>query len=105
MGDDAVNLHRRDGLPCVAVTGALDYRSVDRLDDAYLEQLRTEGEIVVDLSALTFMDSTGLSLLLRLRHVAGSVRLVGTPDFAASLLRVTGVESLFVGERPTPADV
>lgn len=96
-----MEFERREGTPFVLVTGALDYRSVDPLDDAVLETLRTDGEIVVDLSKLTFLDSSGLSLLLRLRHLSGSVRLVGTPGFATSVLRTTAVETLF--DRADPA--
>jgi anti-sigma B factor antagonist len=51
--------------------GELDLATVGRLDRA-LGELRGDGvrRVVVDLRGLTFMDSTGLSLLLRWGHDA-----------------------------------
>jgi anti-sigma B factor antagonist len=49
----------------VAVAGEIDLSTADQLDAAIREAEETETErIVVDLSALSFIDSTGLSVLL-----------------------------------------
>jgi anti-sigma B factor antagonist len=49
----------------VAVAGELDLSTVDQLDAAIREAEKTEvNRIVVDLSALSFVDSTGLGVLL-----------------------------------------
>jgi len=49
----------------VAVAGEIDLSTADQLDAAIREAEKTEtNRIVVDLSALYFVDSTGLSVLL-----------------------------------------
>jgi anti-sigma B factor antagonist len=49
----------------VAVAGEIDLSTADQLDAAIREAEKTEiNRIVVDLSALFFVDSTGLSVLL-----------------------------------------
>jgi anti-sigma B factor antagonist len=60
-----VDVHRADGVARIRPVGELDLATVDDLD-ACLRELTDGGtaRIVVDLAALTFMDSTGLRLLL-----------------------------------------
>jgi anti-sigma B factor antagonist len=49
----------------VAVAGEIDLSTADQLDAAIREAEETEiNRIVVDLSALSFVDSTGLAVLL-----------------------------------------
>ena len=49
----------------VAVAGEIDLSTADQLDAAIRDAEKTEtNRIVVDLSALYFIDSTGLSVLL-----------------------------------------
>lgn len=49
----------------VAVAGEIDLSTADQLDAAIREAEKTEtNRIVVDLSDLSFVDSTGLSVLL-----------------------------------------
>ena len=49
----------------VAVAGEIDLSTADQLDAAIRDAEKTEtNRIVVDLSALYFVDSTGLSVLL-----------------------------------------
>jgi anti-sigma B factor antagonist len=49
----------------VFVAGEIDLSTADQLDAAIREAEKTEiSQIVVDLSALSFVDSTGLSVLL-----------------------------------------
>lgn len=68
----------------MAPSGELDIATVDVLERALLEAEQTDAELIVlDLSGLTFIDSTGLRLVLdvnercggtvdRLRVIAGS---------------------------------
>jgi anti-sigma B factor antagonist len=57
---------KRDGdSVIVAVAGEIDLSTADQLDGAIREAEETETKrIVVDLSALSFVDSTGLCVLL-----------------------------------------
>ena len=49
----------------VAVRGDLDVATVDALEDALAAQRPEHLDVVVDFSELAFMDSTGISLLIR----------------------------------------
>ena len=53
-------------------------------------------ELLVDLSAVTFMDSAGLRLLLEVHQVLGSrLRLCGLPWCVVRLMRLTGLLATF----------
>jgi anti-sigma B factor antagonist len=55
----------------IAVSGELDLASADQLDQAIRDAERSAtGWIVIDLDDLTFIDSTGLSVLLQARRRA-----------------------------------
>jgi anti-sigma B factor antagonist len=60
-----VTIERRDGAVHVALSGELDISTAPQLED---DLRRVEAErpdcIVLDLRSLTFMDSTGLRLLI-----------------------------------------
>ncbi len=54
--------------------------------------------LTLDLSGVTFMDSSGIAVLLRalrrVRELAGSVKVVRVPEQAARVLRAAGVDRL-----------
>ena len=51
----------------LTLTGELDLSTVDQLEQAIADNLNSDGELVVmDLRELSFLDSTGLRLMLRL---------------------------------------
>ena len=60
---------KRDGSSIViALFGELDTRSCDQVDAAVRDAEETDiGRVRIDLSEVTFIDSTGLSLLLAAR--------------------------------------
>jgi anti-sigma B factor antagonist len=86
VSGDALSIvsERRANSHYVAPSGELDIATVDVLERALLEAEQTDAELIVlDLSGLTFIDSTGLRLVLdvnercggtvdRLRVIAGS---------------------------------
>jgi anti-sigma B factor antagonist len=99
-----------DGTPCVSVRGELSHTTAPVLD----EQLRAlagpgtgPADVVIDVSAVTFCDSSGLSALLaahrRTRRRGGSVTLRGPRGTLRRILRLTGVDVLFVVEDPDDA--
>ena len=87
------------GVRIVALSGELD-RFTAGLECASLvdECIEIGRDVVVDLSELTFMDSTGLALLLRLNQGLRSVgaQLVVTPPQpeVLQMLETTGVSRL-----------
>jgi anti-sigma B factor antagonist len=79
----------------VAVRGELDLATVDRLAEA-IDNLTEAGfdQIVVDLRAVSFMDSTGLCLIIRqVRRPDATVRLIDGGPAVARLFDLTGVRA------------
>ena len=58
--------------------------------------------LVMDLSGVSFMDSSGIALLLRAhrraREVGGSLRVTGIPEQAMKVLRSAGLHKLMTLE-------
>jgi anti-sigma B factor antagonist len=61
----AITSVQRDGERVIAVTGELDLGSAERVQQELgRAQADDEGPIVLDLSGLTFIDSTGLRVII-----------------------------------------
>ncbi len=83
-----------------ALSGTLDIATSPSLRAALIEAAdRGEHEIVVDLSQLEFLDSTGLGALIgahkRAAEHGGSIRLVALEGQILRLLRITGLLDVF----------
>lgn len=63
-GSITVDFSRVGGLSVTTISGELDIDSADELNAA-LDTMPPEERLVVDLSAVEFMDSSGLAVLLR----------------------------------------
>jgi anti-sigma B factor antagonist len=60
-----IRSHRKGDSVTIIVAGELDLSTADQLDAAIREAEETDtNRIVVDLSAMSFVDSTGLAVLL-----------------------------------------
>ena len=83
----------------VAVTGELDVYTAPVLEES-LGELIDGGnrELVVDLTEVTFMDSTGLGLLIKalkwVREHDGSLRIVANTEKVLKVFRVTGLDGV-----------
>jgi anti-sigma B factor antagonist len=63
----------------IALAGELDLSTIPRLEGRLLEELRARGSVVVDLTRLTFIDSSGMGLLIKAHRAtngAGGLHLV-----------------------------
>ena len=84
----------------VDVMGELDVYTAPRLREELIERI-TAGHrhLIVDLDRVTFIDSTGLGVLIgalkRIRAYDGELRLVATTDQVLRPLRVTGLHRVF----------
>jgi stage II sporulation protein AA (anti-sigma F factor antagonist) len=87
-----------DGVRVVTLRGEID-RDVQGV---FREALLGEGEvvparIVADLSGVTFMDSSGINVIvaahLQTKDVQGWVRIAGAPHAVRRVLQVTGVDT------------
>jgi anti-sigma B factor antagonist len=92
-----VEIDHRDGGVRVALSGDLDVASAPSVEDrlAELEQREAPAVLVLDLRGLTFIDSTGLSLLIntdsRARKAGRHVTIVSGKGAPRRLLETTGL--------------
>lgn len=93
-----IHAEQWNGVVRLRFEGELDLASEDTVQRALSNAARTaRSEVVVDLSGLAFIDSTGLSLLLR-AHQRGEkgesapIRTVGARGVVAKVLKVSGVD-------------
>lgn len=97
----AVNGERRDDdAGVVTVSGEVDMYTAPQLKQCLLELL--DGgvqKVVVDLSAVTFVDSTALGVLIggvrRLHGAGGAMALVVTSRPVERVLSITGLDRVF----------
>ena len=89
-----------DGKTVVAVGGEIDVYTAPKLRDKITE-LVADGsyQLVVDMSAVEFLDSTGLGVLVgglkKVRTHDGSLELVCNQDRLLKIFRITGLAKVF----------
>ncbi|MFI7612972.1 anti-sigma factor antagonist [Nonomuraea terrae] len=102
MGADALEMTRRrhGDLVVVSLAGEIDVDNVSDVRKCLDEAVETHGpRLVVDLTGLTFIDTTGLGVLVRLlatlRDRNGSMALVAPDGQVLRRLRRTNLAPLF----------
>jgi anti-sigma B factor antagonist len=93
----------REDRAILRVEGEIDLLTAPRLEEALEAALRPGRLVVVDLNAVTFMDSTGLRTLLQAHRGAagtgGGLAIDAAPGGAAArLLDLAGVRGLFLDD-------
>jgi anti-anti-sigma factor len=89
-----------DDRALVSVGGEVDLDTASQLGEHALEAIRdVSSHLVLDLSGVTFMDSTGLKVLLSIQRrvdlAAGSLAVVGTTRSVRRILTLTGLDQTF----------
>ena len=97
-----------DGRAEVAVGGEIDFATHRSLLGALAEQIEQgRSRIVLDLSRVTFCDSTGLGVLVQVRQrvveVGGWLRLAGPTEPVRRALEITNLDRL-IPAYPTVAE-
>jgi anti-sigma B factor antagonist len=101
-------VQRNGGSAWVRPVGDLDLDTVHRVESA-LTELRDGGcpSLVLDLRGLTFMDSTGLRLVIRWHTTARDegfgFAVVPGPDVVQRVFRLTGMDAHLTMAEPPPA--
>lgn len=94
-------LEREQSSPAVLVIdGEVDIQTAPDLDTAIAELLQTGcAELVIDLDSVTFLDSSGLGVLIaankRLLAANGSLKLVCTREMILKVFRITRLVDVF----------
>lgn len=88
--------------PCVVGAGELDAASSPQLERALAEARQPGGPVVLDLSKVTFIDSSGLRVITRVvRDVevdGGSFTISSASDAVRRIFEITGLRSLLPSE-------
>jgi anti-sigma B factor antagonist len=83
----------------LSVAGEVDAYSAAALQEAITAQIVNGVALVLDLSAVGFIDSTGLRVLVEtlraVREAEGRLKLVSENDQTLKLLRITALDSVF----------
>jgi anti-anti-sigma factor len=77
------------------LTGELDLSNVDKLRH-HLDELVAAGpeRLVIEIGGLTFMDSTGIALLVEMSQEVGTLVLRHPSDLIRRVLEATGVSEI-----------
>lgn len=94
-----------DGVICLAVTGEIDMDTVAQLSDAVRSALSTRpAQVVIDLSAVTFLGSSGLRALLAAQRVAGdhdaALIVQNAHGIVLRVLTISGLLMILDGHEP-----
>ncbi|MFF7441656.1 STAS domain-containing protein [Streptomyces sp. NPDC008122] len=98
----SVDVRQEERGTVLVLRGELDFDSAVQLDEAGLRGPgagAAPGPVVVDLAALTFCDSSGISALLRLHQVLSArgrpLVLAAVPPTVRRLFALTGLDQIF----------
>ena len=96
----AIDRRETDGLTVVEVGGELDVYTAPRLMQVVADSVaQGHRDLVIDLSGVTFMDSTALGVLVSSRQMVaegeGRLRLVLSDPHVGKIMRITGFQDLF----------
>jgi anti-sigma B factor antagonist len=96
----AIEIVRLAGAPGVAVRGEVDIATAPALEQALETAIReSAGALVVDLSGVEFLDSSGLQVLLRARALLGredrALAVVCPRGPVRRVFELSGVSELF----------
>jgi anti-anti-sigma factor len=90
-----ISSERRDGFGVVAVSGELDIVTSRRFDECLTEMRRDDVHIIIDLSAVDFMDTGSLAVIVghwkQVTAAGGTLALAGARYRYTKTLWITGL--------------
>ena len=99
--DLTITTREAAGRTVVSVVGEIDVYTAPRLREEITELVAAGSyDIVIDMSEVEFLDSTGLGVLVgglkKVRAHEGSLQLVCNQDRLLKIFRITGLAKVFV---------
>lgn len=96
----SVTTSRQDDVTIVSVAGEVDVYTAAQLRAALDDEVAADHvQLVVDLDEVTFLDSTGLGVLVGrlklVRNQSGWLRLVCSNERILRVFRITGLDKVF----------
>jgi anti-sigma B factor antagonist len=95
-GQGVLDLHRDGGVAVLTLTGEIDLAAVQSngaLDDL---DVRPPETLDVDLSEVTFIDSSGVGMLVKLHRMTGGDMRLRSPSLPVlRVLRICGLDDVF----------
>ncbi|WP_393061530.1 STAS domain-containing protein [Streptomyces sp. LN549] len=100
MSQLTIAVHHAGTGPVLEITGDLDHATAPELRQAVDRLTLASGQLlVVDLTGLQFVDSSGITALLVARNLAteqgGDMALAAVPANTARILRIVGLDRVF----------
>jgi len=94
-----VEIRMKDGGGIVGIIGEVDADNCDSMAEQVLAADRDTPNLVLDLTELTFLDSSGISAFLGLKSTLEeqdrSLQLQGPTDSVRRVLEITGLTQIF----------
>lgn len=86
-----------DTVPIVSIAGEVDLLAAPKIQEVLDAAFTESKQVVVDLAALDFIDSTGLSAFIEAVTARDGCRLVvrSAPPMARRVIEITGLDKLF----------
>lgn len=103
-----IEISSENGVVRIAVSGELDVATAPQLDAALQKQPDVAARVVLDLSRVSFMDSTGLRVLLQAHDVAqarGRQLTIVPSDSVTRVIRLTGLAQRLLDETDDPSRI
>jgi anti-anti-sigma factor len=94
-----VRIRQEDDLVVVSIEGDMDQAAVPGLRDRLVRVNPAAVQVVIDLSLVTFFDSTAIGLMIGLRNQAAGRRpiaVVAPQAYQRRMLALAGLERVFV---------
>jgi anti-sigma B factor antagonist len=87
--------HDNSGALTLTIVGELDIASVDAVNEAIDEYLSDDSRrVVFDLGGLTFMDSTGLALMLQVSKRVDAIEIQNATAIVRRVIEATGLKEI-----------
>jgi anti-sigma B factor antagonist len=98
--DLEVETQQQDRWSVISLRGEIDVYTAPRLRQALIDLIEGgNSDILVDMSRVDFLDSTGLGVLVgglkRVKSKDGSLEIVATQDKILKIFEITGLSKVF----------